>query len=184
MSPLHRSRSCPNATSSRPVFVPERAGQEQQPGLVCREQASLRARSEGARPPVHQRLRPGTQEDQRTFRADPRANGGSLFRIYRDVRFSKDKSPYKTHTGIHFRHEFAKDVHAPGFYLHLAPAKCSWAAAFGTRPARRSGPYARPSWMTRPPGSGSRTESGSGRPSSSEEIPSFVHPAGSTRTIP
>ena len=28
----------------------------------------------------------------------------SLFRIYRDVRFSKDKSPYKTQAGIHFRH--------------------------------------------------------------------------------
>ena len=29
------------------------------------------------------------------FRADPRANGGSLFRIYRDTRFSKDKTPYQ-----------------------------------------------------------------------------------------
>ena len=55
------------------------------------------------------------------FRADPRANGGSLFRIYRDTRFSKDKSPYKTHTGIHFRHEAGKDAHAPGFYLHIEP---------------------------------------------------------------
>jgi len=57
------------------------------------------------------------------FRADPRANGGSLFRIYRDTRFSRDKSPYKTHTGIHFRHEAAKDAHAPGFYLHLQPGR-------------------------------------------------------------
>lgn len=58
------------------------------------------------------------------FRADPRPNGGSLFRIYRDVRFSKDKSPYKTHTGIQFRHKQGKDVHAPGFYLHLEPDEC------------------------------------------------------------
>jgi len=50
--------------------------------------------------------------------------GGSLFRIYRDVRFSKDKSPYKTNTGLHFRHEAAKDAHAPGFYLHLEPGRC------------------------------------------------------------
>ncbi|MXW17251.1 MAG: DUF2461 domain-containing protein [Gemmatimonadetes bacterium] len=57
------------------------------------------------------------------FRADPRANGGSLFRIYRDTRFSKDKRPYKTHTGIHLRHEAAKDAHAPGFYLHLQPGQ-------------------------------------------------------------
>jgi uncharacterized protein (TIGR02453 family) len=51
------------------------------------------------------------------FHAGPR----SLFRIHRDVRFSKDKSPYKTHTGIHFRHDTSKDAHAPGFYLHLEP---------------------------------------------------------------
>lgn len=57
------------------------------------------------------------------FRADPRPVGGSLFRIHRDTRFSEDKSPYKTHTGIHFRHEQAKDVHAPGFYLHLEPGQ-------------------------------------------------------------
>lgn len=58
------------------------------------------------------------------FRADPRAVGGSLFRIHRDTRFSKDKSPYKTHTGIQFRHEKGKDAHAPGFYLHLEPRNC------------------------------------------------------------
>jgi uncharacterized protein (TIGR02453 family) len=55
------------------------------------------------------------------FVADPRPVGGSLFRIYRDTRFSKDKSPYKTHTGIHFKHAAGKDAHAPGFYLHLEP---------------------------------------------------------------
>ncbi|MHC4390315.1 MAG: DUF2461 domain-containing protein [Planctomycetota bacterium] len=58
------------------------------------------------------------------FTAIPKATGGSLFRIYRDTRFGKDKSPYKTHVGIHFRHEQAKDAHAPGFYLHLAPEGC------------------------------------------------------------
>lgn len=55
------------------------------------------------------------------FVADARPIGGSLFRIYRDVRFAKDKSPYKTHASILFRHERAKDVHAPGFYVHLEP---------------------------------------------------------------
>ena len=53
----------------------------------------------------------------------PRANGGSMFRIYRDVRFSKDKSPYKTQAAAHFRHESGKTAHAPGFYLHLAPGE-------------------------------------------------------------
>lgn len=53
--------------------------------------------------------------------ADSRPVGGSMFRIYRDVRFSKDKSPYKTHVGVRFPHEDRKSVHAPGYYLHLEP---------------------------------------------------------------
>jgi len=55
------------------------------------------------------------------YTAIPKATGGSMFRIYRDVRFSKDKSPYKTAAAIQFRHAAGKDVHAPGFYLHLEP---------------------------------------------------------------
>ncbi|MCZ6727805.1 MAG: DUF2461 domain-containing protein [Acidobacteria bacterium] len=55
------------------------------------------------------------------FNAIPKATGGSLFRIYRDTRFAKDKTPYKTHLGVQFRHKQAKDVHAPGFYLHIEP---------------------------------------------------------------
>ncbi len=46
--------------------------------------------------------------------------GGSLMRVHRDTRFAKDKKPYKTNVGIQFRHERGKDVHAPGFYVHLA----------------------------------------------------------------
>ena len=56
------------------------------------------------------------------FLADARKNGGSLFRIYRDIRFSKDKSPYKTAGAVQFRHRDWKDAHAPCFYLHLEPA--------------------------------------------------------------
>lgn len=58
------------------------------------------------------------------FVADSRPNGGSLFRIYRDVRFSPDKTPYKTNVGAHFRHAAGRDAHAPGFYLHLEPGTC------------------------------------------------------------
>ena len=47
------------------------------------------------------------------FVADPRPTRGSLFRIYRDTRFSADKHPYKTHVGIHFSHASGKDAHAP-----------------------------------------------------------------------
>lgn len=57
------------------------------------------------------------------FTADAKTVGGSLMRPYRDVRFSKDKTPYKTNVGIQFRHEAGKDVHAPGYYLHLEPGE-------------------------------------------------------------
>ncbi len=55
------------------------------------------------------------------FTAVPKRVGGSLMRIYRDTRFSKDKTPYKTNVGIQFRHEQARDVHSPGYYVHIDP---------------------------------------------------------------
>ena len=56
------------------------------------------------------------------LRSDPKS---SLFRVYRDIRFSSDKRPYKTHVGMQFSHgSGGKDVHAPGFYLHLEPGGC------------------------------------------------------------
>ena len=58
------------------------------------------------------------------FLAISKKVGGSLMRVHRDVRFSKDKSPYKTNIGIQFRHEMGKDVHAPGFYVHVEPGEC------------------------------------------------------------
>lgn len=69
--------------------------------------------------------------------ANPKPVGGSLFRIYRDARFSADKSPYKTHAGMSFYHAATKAVaraegqnammgrlDAPGFYLHIEPGEC------------------------------------------------------------
>lgn len=63
--------------------------------------------------------------------------GGSLFRIHRDTRFSADKTPYKTHTGMYFSHAAATQavrndagggalgrLDAPGLYLHLMPGNC------------------------------------------------------------
>ncbi len=55
------------------------------------------------------------------FTAIPTRVGGSLMRVYRDTRFSKNKLPYKTNIGIQFRHEDARDVHAPGYYVHIEP---------------------------------------------------------------
>jgi len=61
--------------------------------------------------------------------ADPHPTRGSMFRIYRDTRFSADKRPYKTHVGMSFPHRGTKQkVHLPGFYLHLEPGGCFAAA--------------------------------------------------------
>lgn len=71
------------------------------------------------------------------FLASPRKVGGSLMRVYRDTRFSRDKTPYKTNIGIHFRHARGKDVHAPGLYLHIANEECFLGAGIW-RPDSRS----------------------------------------------
>ena len=60
----------------------------------------------------------------RYFVASDRRVGGSLMRVYRDTRFARDSNPYKTNVGIQFRHEQGRDVHAPGFYVHIAPGEC------------------------------------------------------------
>jgi uncharacterized protein (TIGR02453 family) len=58
------------------------------------------------------------------LRAIPKGHGGSVMRIYKDTRFSKDKTPYKTNVGISIRHQANKDIHAPGVYIHLEPKEC------------------------------------------------------------
>ncbi len=55
--------------------------------------------------------------------ADPRTSGaGSIFRIYRDTRFSKDKNPYKAFLGIFWWEADRKKMESPGFYFHLEPS--------------------------------------------------------------
>ena len=52
--------------------------------------------------------------------ADPRVNK-SIFRIYRDTRFSKDKTPYKTNLGLWFWTGEGAKFENPGYYFHLDP---------------------------------------------------------------
>jgi uncharacterized protein (TIGR02453 family) len=66
-------------------------------------------------------FRPRLRKISEYFIASDRRVGGSLMRIYRDTRFLGKESPYKTNVGIQFRHEFGKDIHAPGFYVHFEP---------------------------------------------------------------
>lgn len=58
------------------------------------------------------------------YRADPRKNGGSLFRIHRDTRFSNNKAPYKPWQGARFFHERRHEIPAPSFYVHIQPGDC------------------------------------------------------------
>ncbi len=66
-------------------------------------------------------MAPRLKRISKHYLADPRPNGKTIFRIYRDVRFSKDKRPYKEHAACHFRHAGKGDVHGPGYYFHLEP---------------------------------------------------------------
>src|SRR6476619_4551253 len=65
----------------------------------------------------------------------------SMFRINRDIRFSKDKSPYKTHAACWFHHRNASravgaeaDVGSAGFYFHLQPGKSALGAGLWMPP--------------------------------------------------
>jgi uncharacterized protein (TIGR02453 family) len=71
-----------------------------------------------------ERMGPRLDKISKHFLAIPKRSGGSLMRIYRDTRFSRDKAPYKTNIGIQFRHEQGRDIHAPGFYVHIEPDGC------------------------------------------------------------
>ena len=73
-------------------------------------------------------MEPALKSFAPNFRAEPRKVGGSLMRVFRDTRFSRDKTPYKTNIGIQFRHALGKDVHAPGFYVHIATDECFFGA--------------------------------------------------------
>lgn len=57
--------------------------------------------------------------------ADDRKQGGSLMRIYRDVRFSKDKRPYNDHIAIRFLHERPGGL---GYYVGIASAEVTLGA--------------------------------------------------------
>ena len=82
--------------------------------------------------------------------ADPHPTRGSMFRIYRDTRFSADKRPYKVHVGMSFPHRGTKQkVHLPGFYLHLEPGSC-FAAAGCWRPDNPTVTRIREAMVARP----------------------------------
>jgi TIGR02453 family protein len=50
--------------------------------------------------------------------------GECTYRIYRDTRFSIDKTPYKTHIGIFINPPMGKKSNRMGYYLHIEPGNC------------------------------------------------------------
>jgi uncharacterized protein (TIGR02453 family) len=64
-----------------------------------------------------------------TIQADPRV-GGSIFRINRDTRFSKDKTPYKTHLDLFFWEGEGRSRECPGMFLRLTPSTVLLGAGF------------------------------------------------------
>ncbi len=60
-------------------------------------------------------------DEPRRPRFQIEAAADALTTPLQSTQFSEDKTPYKTNVGIQFRHEGGKDVHAPGFYIHLEP---------------------------------------------------------------
>ncbi|MDO5504746.1 MAG: DUF2461 domain-containing protein [Pseudoxanthomonas suwonensis] len=69
-------------------------------------------------------LQPALARISPHFQADPRSVGGSLYRIQRDTRYSRDKSPYKPWQGARLFHERRRAVLSPLFYIHLQPGRC------------------------------------------------------------
>ena len=55
--------------------------------------------------------------------ADPRPSGGSMMRIYRNLRFSRDKTPYHINASAAFGHRDGMHFNSPSFYLSLSPAE-------------------------------------------------------------
>lgn len=64
-------------------------------------------------------LRPRLQNLSPHYVVEPKC----MFRIYRDTRFAKDKTPYKTTASAYFWHQAGK-LDTPGFYLHMEPGEC------------------------------------------------------------
>ena len=53
----------------------------------------------------------------------------SVFRMYRDVRFAHDKSPYRTHAAAYLSYDGGRDTPG-GIYVHIEPGKCFLSVAF------------------------------------------------------
>jgi uncharacterized protein (TIGR02453 family) len=68
-------------------------------------------------------LAPRLRAISKYFEADPSPNRGSMMRIYRNLRFSRDKTPYRTNAAAAFGHRDSGFGVSPAFYISLSPAE-------------------------------------------------------------
>lgn len=87
-------------------------------------------------------LAPRLRKMSKYYVADPRPSGGSMFRIYRNLRFSRDKTPYKTNAAAAIHHSNTRGWPSPAFYFHFRRKRFSAASAFGIRMRTRCARYA------------------------------------------
>ena len=66
-------------------------------------------------------LAPRLRAMSKYYVADPHPTKGSMFRIYRNLRFSRDKTPYKTNAAAAIHHSGAPGWPSPAFYISLSP---------------------------------------------------------------
>lgn len=66
-------------------------------------------------------LQPALTKVSPHFVASPKKVGGSLFRVMKDTRFEHPAGPYKAWIGLRFFHQKARQVHSPGYYVHIQP---------------------------------------------------------------
>ncbi len=66
-------------------------------------------------------LGPRLRKLSKYYVADPRPNGGSMMRIYRNLRFSRDKTPYRTNAAAAIGHSNGTEWQSPAFYISLSP---------------------------------------------------------------
>jgi len=65
-------------------------------------------------------LAPHLRKLSKYYVPDPRPSGGSMFRIYRNLRFSRDKTPYKTNAAAAIHHSDTRGWPSPAFYISLS----------------------------------------------------------------
>ena len=94
---------------ARSVPLSQKSQDSQRAQVVRGERAALQGRSPAPFLRLITDLAPALKKIGGRFIADPSPTGGSMMRIYRDIRFSKDKSPYKTYAAAHFWHANGKD---------------------------------------------------------------------------